>query len=77
MKYYAGLDVSLKATFISIIDERGKVVKEGSVSSDKASLSAYLKKQGFKYELIGIESGQLSIWLCNRRPSKSVVDLSC
>lgn len=64
MKYYAGLDVSLKDTFISIIDERGKVVKEGNVGSDVASLSAYLKQQAFDYELIGIESGQLSISLC-------------
>lgn len=64
MRYYAGLDVSLKDTFISIIDERGKVVKEGSISSDKTSISAYLKKQDFEYELVGIESGQLSISLC-------------
>lgn len=64
MKYYAGLDVSLKVTFISIIDERGKIVKEESVGSDVASLSGYLKKQAFKYELVEIESGQLSISLC-------------
>ena len=64
MKYYAGLDVSLKVTFISIIDEKGKVVKKGSVGSDVTSLSAYLKGQSFEYELIGIESGQLSIPLC-------------
>ena len=40
------------------------MVKEGSISSDKTSISAYLKKQDFEYELVGIESGQLSISLC-------------
>jgi len=64
MKYYTGLDVSLKTTFVSIIDDKGKIVKEGNVGSDVVSLSSYLRQQGFKYELIGIESGQLSIPLC-------------
>lgn len=64
MKYYAGLDVSLKETFISIIDESGKIISEGSVESDVYALSSYLKKQDLKYELVGIESGQLSISLC-------------
>jgi len=27
MKYYSGLDVSLKETFISIVDEKGKIIK--------------------------------------------------
>ena len=29
MKYYAGLNVSLKETFLSIVDGGGKGVKEG------------------------------------------------
>lgn len=64
MKYYAGLDVSLKETFLSIVDETGKVVKEGFALSDLENLSAFLKEPGFKYEKAGIESGQLSISLC-------------
>ena len=64
MKYYAGLDVSLKETFVSIIDEAGKIVKEGSVASESGALCSYLKGAGFAYERIGIESGQLSIVLC-------------
>ncbi len=28
MKYYSGLDISLKETFISIIDEKGKLLKK-------------------------------------------------
>lgn len=63
MKYYTGLDVSLKRTFISIIDEKGKIVKEKDVDSDVAIIAEYLFDQGLSYEKIGIESGQLSIHL--------------
>lgn len=64
MKYYSGLDVSLKETFISIIDEQGSTVKEGFVPTDVRSISDYLKEVGLIYDKIGIESGQLSIPLC-------------
>jgi len=64
MKYYSGLDVSLKTTFISVVDESGKVVKEGEVETDVCSISSWLSKIGYVLENIGIESGQLSISLC-------------
>lgn len=64
MNYYSGLDVSLKETFISIIDDKGLTVKEGFVPTDVGSISSYLKEGGLTYEKIGIESGQLSISLC-------------
>ncbi len=64
MKYQAGLDVSLKETFLSIVDETGKIIKEGSTMSDTESLSKFLKETELSYEKIGIESGQLSINLC-------------
>jgi len=64
MKYYAGLDVSLKETFVSILDESGAVVREASILSDVNSLAMYLKETGLVYERVGIESGQLSIPLC-------------
>lgn len=64
MKYYAGLDVSLKETFLSIVDETGKIIKEGTAMSDVESLSQFLKETKLSYEKIGIESGQLSINLC-------------
>jgi predicted NBD/HSP70 family sugar kinase len=30
MKHYIGLDVSMKRTFICVINELGKVIREGS-----------------------------------------------
>ena len=64
MGYYAGLDVSLKETFVSIIDEKGGIVKEGIVSSYPHEISRYLLEDGYQFDKIGIESGQLSISLC-------------
>jgi hypothetical protein len=64
MGYYAGLDVSLKETFVNIINERGEIVKEGIVGSYAGELSRYLLEEGYQFDKIGIESGQLSISLC-------------
>jgi len=64
MKYYVGLDVSLQETFIVILDQNGKMIKEAVVLSDPKSIGNYLLAQNIEYEKIGIESGQLSIYLC-------------
>jgi predicted NBD/HSP70 family sugar kinase len=34
MKYYIELDVSMKRTFICVINEQGKIVREGSENTD-------------------------------------------
>lgn len=64
MEYYSGLDVSLETTFISIIDEKGKIVSEANVKTGVESIYKYLVEQNLSYERIGLESGQLSISLC-------------
>ena len=61
MNYYTGLDVSLKTTFISIIDPEGKIVKESEVGTTVEEISKFLQSQSETYGGIGIESGQLSI----------------
>lgn len=62
--YYAGLDVSLNETFVSIIDGEGTIVAEKIVSTNVDDLSSYLKNVSSTFKHIGIESGQLSIPLC-------------
>lgn len=64
MKYYSGLDISLKETFISIVDEKGKIVKEEVIASESSAIAEFLLSQSREYESIGIESGQLSISMC-------------
>lgn len=64
MKYYAGLDVSLKETFLSVLDEKGKIIHEKVVHTEVESIGKALGELKIKYEHVGIESGQLSIYLC-------------
>jgi transposase len=63
MKYYAGLDVSVKETSVCILDEAGKVCLEPNVPSHSEDLVAILKDPALPLELIGLEAGSLSQWL--------------
>ncbi len=63
MKYYAGLDVSMKETFICILDEEGKRVYEGSTESDPQPIYEVLTKTGFVLEKVGMEAGSISSYL--------------
>jgi transposase len=40
MDYYAGIDVSLEASSVCIVDVSGKIVREGKVASEPADLIA-------------------------------------
>lgn len=63
MKYYVGLDVSMKKTSVCIVDEEAKIVHESVVKTDPQELAEAIKKTGFKIELVGFESGALSHFL--------------
>jgi transposase len=63
MKYYAGLDVSMKETFICILDEEGKRVYESQAYTDPKHIYDELHKGGYELEKVGLESGSLSSYL--------------
>jgi transposase len=63
MAYYAGLDVGLKSTFICVVDEKGKVMLEETVASAPDIIARALRKRKLCYKCVGLETGQLSIWL--------------
>ena len=63
MKYYVGLDVSMKKTSICVVNEEAKIVHESVVKTDPQELADAIKKTGFKIELVGFESGSLSHYL--------------
>lgn len=63
MKYYSGLDVSVKETSVCIIDETGKIYREIKVISHPDDLTAALKDTAWPIERIGLEAGPLSQWL--------------
>lgn len=63
MRYYAGLDVSMKETFICILNEEGKRVHESQAYTDPRYIYDELNKSGYELEKVGLESGSLSSYL--------------
>lgn len=65
MKYYVGLDVSLKETSVCIVDQDGEFFKEGSVFTEPKDIAIFLRNTNLTFEAIGLETGNLSSWLCH------------
>lgn len=63
MEYFAGLDVSLEATSVCVIDGSGSVMHEGKVLSCPEAISFFIKATGLSFARIGFEAGQLAPWL--------------
>ena len=63
MEHFSGLDVSVKATSVCIVDDTGKIVREVKVASEPAALLAVLKNPAYRFKRIGLEAGPLSQWL--------------
>jgi len=65
MVHFAGLDVSVKATSVCVVDDAGKVILEQKVPTEPAEIIAVLTSLGVPLGRIGIEAGPLSQWLVN------------
>lgn len=63
MKHYAGIDVSLEASSICVVDADGRVVREGKAASEPEALIGWFSGLGVELERIGLEAGPLSQWL--------------
>lgn len=63
MKYYAGLDVSLKEVSICVVDADGAVIGEGKVPTDPSRILSWIEERVGAVDRIVHESGPLSIWL--------------
>ena len=63
MKYYAGLDVSVKETSVCILDETGSVCRELKVPSHPEDLLQVLRDPALPLDRVGLEAGPLSQWL--------------
>ncbi len=63
MKYYAGLDVSVKETSVYVLDQSGRVCREVKVPSHPDDVARVLADPACPLERVGLEAGPLSQWL--------------
>jgi len=63
MNYYAGLDVSMKETFICVVDRDGNIILEGQVQTEPEEIASFLKQADVPIKKVAIESGSLTHWL--------------
>lgn len=63
MEFFVGLDVSLDETHLCVIDEGGRIVKEGCCPSEPRAIAKAIRHKGRKIEHVGLETGGLSQWL--------------
>src|ERR1700741_4668948 len=61
--YFAGLDVSVKATSVCVVNDTGKIMREVRVASEPEALLAVLNPPAYHFKGIGLEAGPLSQWL--------------
>ena len=63
MQHYVGLDVSLKQTAVCVVDQTGKIKREGMVASDPDAIAQFIATHAPHAVRIGLESGATSTWL--------------
>lgn len=63
MEQYVGLDVSLKATSVCVVDGSGAVICESKVASGPESIASFVVGHAPSAVLVGLETGSLSSWL--------------
>jgi transposase len=63
MNHYVGIDVSLEASSVCVVDGTGKIVCEGKIASEPDALITWLKGRKLELTRIGLEAGPLSQWL--------------
>src|SRR5271166_3242948 len=59
--YYVGIDVSLEASSICVVDGSGKIIKEAKLSSEPEAFIAWFKALPFSLARIGLEAGPLAL----------------
>jgi transposase len=63
MDHYAGIDVSLEASSVCVVDGAGKIVREAKIASEPDALIGWFASLGLDLARIGLEAGPLSQWL--------------
>ena len=72
MDHYVGLDVSLRQTAVCVVDQTGKVMREGMVASDPDVIAEFIAKHAPHAARIGLETGATSTWLWTELKKKEL-----
>lgn len=63
MQSYVGLDVSLRQTAVCVVDQAGKIMREGMIDSDPDAICNFIRTAAANLARIGLETGATSTWL--------------
>jgi len=63
MKYFTGIDVSLRSVSICVVDEAGEVRYEGKVAAEIDVIVATLRRFSVEVRQVGFEAGTLTQYL--------------
>ena len=63
MNHYVGIDVSLEASSVCVVDGNGKIACEGKIVSEPDALIVWLRDLKVELTRIGLEAGPPSQWL--------------
>jgi len=72
MQHYVGLDVSLRQTAVCVVDQTGKIKREGIVASDPDAIAEFIIKHAPHVARIGLETGATSNWLWTELKKKEL-----
>ncbi len=59
------MDVSQATTAICVIDVEGRTLAEGVTATERCAIATFVRRRAPGVERIGMETGQLSVWLWN------------
>jgi transposase len=63
MRHFVGLDVSVKATSLCIVDTDGAIIQEQKLPTDPTTIPRHLIAMGLPLERVGLEAGAMSQYL--------------
>ena len=57
MQHYVGVDVSLRQTAVCVVDQAGKIKRQGMVASDPGAIADFITSHAPHVARIGPETG--------------------
>ncbi|MDI6759218.1 MAG: transposase, partial [Candidatus Brocadiaceae bacterium] len=60
---YAGLDLHKKFSYVTVMDEQGKIVSQGKLPNDQDSITEYIESIGSELKELAMEAGPSWYWL--------------